>query len=267
MVAAMKIWPILSSGRVATNIWDKDYKDITAKLKKFKTKVGRKVLGVTRRSYSFAQVSDTAVEGELGWITTNDDTDTEVLMAYARVALGPSGTFTRTFLETVYHHATPLPPFLKRVSTLLEELGLDNSNLQPQSYKAAIKAAIHRGARKKWLEKVTARPELRYVFNADSQLTMQHYLTLPSFRGRQALTQFRLDALPTPAPDRGVCPLCFVRTGCLRQHLITRCVIGTRIASKYDQVKAILDSGGLPFTKVSMILLGPGSNQSTTFIH
>ena len=132
-------------------------------------------------------------------------------------------------------HHDDAPPFISHALKLIRQYGLSLSSLGTPAWKQHVRAATQAQARASWLGRVALQPDLQLIYPPDAQLHIAGYLTMPTFRGRQRLTQLRIndEQAFTHCSDRQ-CTSCGVPE--TRAHLLLHCLALLHVRRAYEHL-------------------------------
>jgi hypothetical protein len=205
------------------------YKSARQKRDTLQCKIGRNILGLSERA------SADAVFGELGWLSNAARNDLQALYFYARCLRAPKHGMIASFFEAVVAHASQNQatafPFITHCHNTMRTLQLPLNILKSPmpSLKLTLKRAMLRVASRNWNQRLLTQPQLAGSYEINAQLRLQHYLKLPSFKGRQLLIKLRCDDLKLAAASfnryqpQPCCPVCKLHTLETRAHFLLHC--------------------------------------------
>ena len=226
-----KLWPKLDIGRAVTDISAPVYKTLRNTLLKLQIRIGREILGLSKRSRL------DAVIGELGWIADHSRAELLSLRLLRSFATSPEGSLPMR----VYNMISSLPvqyqpKFFSQSHRVLHNIGCGTPR---DCSKQLLKRKFMERASESWLERVSTHPRLGPAYSNLSRLQIQPYLCIGNFRGRRLFTKLRADDLALAAAayntkQPGLCPLCRADLES-REHFLFICPALQEVRQTYQQ--------------------------------
>ena len=175
--------------------------------------------------------------------------------------------FMFKFLSIITHPSVVCIPFLVHIRALQRQYRLSAVEVMSS---VSVKQRVWHYVKSLWREQVSLYPHIS-VTHAEHTKRAQFYLTIPSFAGRQHITNFRLGLACSPMNTPTLlCPFCHITHSNTnpRAHIILACPAFFTPRNNFPLVKAVTLSTFLNASdKLAIILLKRPPQPDIVFIH
>jgi hypothetical protein len=207
-IAKATLWSIVDSGRLATNYLSDDSKIRRKEVQKFKIKVAKIALNVSKTAPSIG------VLAELGWIGDLGEAEIQLVRQFKALKNIPRQSLAHRYFQAMQEYKAA-SQFINMFDSIQKKYSTDITNeaknqMTKETTLAIIKKIV-RTSRSELAEKIQAHPILSTSFNKIDK--PQKYLQLSYFRGRSLLTRIRLNDVPLNAAgynthEGKICEMC-----------------------------------------------------------